>query len=445
MNSKKILYYASILVLGIILGVITASWSNKSPNSVPAEAVRQEEFRREHELFALENQTYDFLRALNSGKIDYKKELSRLVKYGFDYGTIDEAKLKLLLGKWGSLSPRIALSAIEEIPFKYRYPSIHYVADGWAKRNPEELAYYYKDNKTALQQKHLLEIAMGHWADTAPEEAVKFLSSLEWEEEKSGLIVILEKIHTDYPQRYKEIVSLLPERQLENPEFLTSLMQQWTKHDPKAAVEWMSTRPNAQQEILAPFKELEILPALDSLANLVEDDPEALVAQVGKYPRWFQPEAWSMALNEVTDRKGKIEAVRWKEAHIPDELMAEINALESFRRPSSMKDENPNVYEELMTQMPGRGDMPEDLFSNVYGSYIENFSPRNPQETFSFLLKLNGDSSYILPEKELSNWLYDEPQKAQEWIGNFPFSEEDRKRSLEYQERVKPIMAIKKR
>ena len=254
----KFLYYGIISVLGLCAGMFFASGdgvftANRSATQSPTEEL-QFGLKSKKEVFS-NQEYYDFYLRVHSGTCDYAKEIADLLAGGYSFGK--DPRLGMLLKQWGRSAPLSALEAMEMLP-KERQDYRYFIFQGWAERNPEELAYYYRDNRNRLygRNKNIMAMAVRSWAQTAPADAAEYLSSLNTRERKKGTMALLEALPTGKAGEYGRIVQKLPPGMFHDSGILSSFMDKWASEDPGAAVEWMETLPPEQQKGMDWYREL---------------------------------------------------------------------------------------------------------------------------------------------------------------------------------------------
>lgn len=446
----KLYIYGILLITGIALGAgIALKRNSETEISATVAAPKPKRFGLRPDIAYLSDPgSYDFFKKINSGKCDFKQELAKLFAYDIVRNSLEEGKICLLLEQWGYTSPRVALSEIGSLPFNDRKRYSNYIFSGWAQRNPEELAHYYRENRDQLYESSALNLAVLCWAESSPKEAIKFLSSLNAKEEKESLLSLLNgRISTD-SDKYKMLSTLLPERQSKDPEVLTALMEKWFTADPAASTEWMNNLSPEQQESLSKYKGLGTLPPITSLVELSQKDPESISAQIAAAPVWFQDHAWAAVLCDMSKKKGILEMFMWQKEHVPQKQAEAIMSSPFFEVPIfSIPGENREEFEKTIAFLHEENkDEPsghKEFIDGPYNVYLQRFSARFPQEMLSFEqteLGYDGDDSRII-----ATWMYDDPEKAELWLTKLPGDEKWKQRSLRLIKANSPVGAIDKK
>ena len=454
MKKPSLILNASLLISGILCGIFYGTSRNSPPMQamLDKQATPRERFQTKQETKAFQQGSYDFYSRLNARNANYQQELSALLRHFSFYEKNNRDKLYLLFTQWGYESPVEALEAISLLPFDERGSCQSKVYEGWADKNPEALAAYYKENRDALYQSDALVLSIKSWAETDLDGALKFLSTLDLAEQKEGIEALLSSAPTSSPGRYKKIMSQLPRKALEDSDFLEKTMTSWLRRDPAGALEWGESQLADKQELLTKYKGMESLPPIDSLTDRFAPDSPEMVSVLKQYPDAMQAVAWAAVFDDLQGHSGNMEAVKWQIKNMPPEIVSHlINS--SFQSVFSEKTEEelPVRYEEMLEETDWNKAANESL-SNINKTYMDKFGARYPERVLNHLLardknKFEGSDNYSFMyfAPVLVAWIHDNPGKARPWMeNNMPsFSEEDKKALLNKMEEDKPVMGIK--
>lgn len=441
--------YIFIFIAGIILGVGIAykKLTNDTENTtkiIPNAKNKRFGFQKDISLLALPG-NYDFFKKALSKQCDFKAEILRLLSTPVARDSLEEGKITFLLRQWGYAAPLTALNELDSLPLSDKKRYRNYIFYGWAQRDPERLAYFYRDNRNQFFNSHALDAAIIHWAEYSPQRAIRFLSTLDAHDEKESLLSLFQTSSSNDPRIWKELSSLLPERLSSDPEVLTMLMEKWFFVDPSTSVKWLDSLSLQEQKSLEKYKGMGELPPIESLVDRFRNTPELISEQITNAPEWFQNHAWAAVLTDMSKRKGALEMLMWQATYVPQKQTESIFTSPLFDVPIfDIPGESPSEFEKCIAYLYEKNNTVTGqmmFIDGPYNVYLKRFSAQFPGETLSFLLKTmeTGDHPEIL-----ASWMYDEPEKAQQWFDGLPHSQGHKQWTSKKIKNARPVGAIDK-
>lgn len=323
------------------------------------------------------------------------------------------AKYDYLFIQWAKYAPREAIQSAQTLKQPYNRISTERISQIWGAKKPEELAQYYLENRHSLYGSTVLQSAVKNWAESDPEQAIKWLLPLSRKEQKNGIQSIVDTLVDSNPSRLKEVLSLVPTSQLDHPDLLSGIMQKWVAEDPATALDWMNSLSQKQQDTLSDYRNIPTSVSLNSLLSEGQSHPEDLIHKLAVFPISLQTQAWKKILTTISNEKGSLEASRWREVNLPKEITSNLyNVRVSEIPPSAEK------LKEKIAKLP-----PGDAFGYALSDYLHRYTSNNYEETISYMNSINkpGAIKYIL-----NDWAYNDPQKAEAWLNNSSLSEKEK-------------------
>lgn len=435
LSSMKIVCYSLLFSVGFAGGIISLPSKESQANLIKKNG------QNKRPRFGMTNKTYfipppknqeerDFWLKMNrlSANSNFQAEFSQL---NLENLPISEKYVKYdyLFNRWAQYAPREAILSAQTIKPPFNRILSEKIFQIWGEKKPEELAQYYLENRNSLYGSTALESAIKSWAESAPEQAIKWLLPLSPKEQKNGIQSILDTLVDSNPSRIKEILSLVPTSQLDHPDLLSGIMQKWVAEDPATALDWMNSLSQKQKDTLSDYRNIPTSVSLNSLLSEGLSHPEDLIHELAVFPLALQIQAWKKVITTMSNEKGSIEASRWMEENLSREIGAIVYS-NTKENPAS-----PEEFKEKIAKLP-----PGDTHDQGLSDYIRRYSSNNYEETISYLNSIN-EPEFI--QTVLKNWAYNDPQKAEAWLNNSSFSEKEKQEIIKSFEKPSFIIPAK--
>lgn len=415
----KILYYALLFSAGFAGGMISLQSKESSQTDLMKKNGQNQRPR-----FGMANKGVFTPPPKNKAERDFWLKMNRLsansnfqaefAKLNLENLPISEkyAKYDYLFNQWAQYAPREAIQSAQTLKPPFNRLSSERIFQIWGEKKPEELAQYYLENRNSLYGSTALQSAIKSWAESAPEQAIKWLLPLSPKEQKNGIQSILDTLVDSNPSRIKEVLSLVPASQLDHPDLLSGIMQKWVAEDPAAALDWMNSLSQKQKDTLSDYRNIPTSVSLNSLLSEGQSHPEDLIHELAVFPSSLQIQAWQKIITTMSQEKGSIEASRWRAENLPKEIASNVS-ISVCENPAS-----PEEFKEKIAKLP-----PGDTRDLAVSDYNRRYSSNNYEETISYMNSINRPGSI---KTVLKNWAYNDHQKAEAWLNNSSFSEKEK-------------------